>query len=790
MKLSENWIREWANPDMDHATLSHTLTMAGLEVDGIEPVAAELSGVVVGEVIGIKAHPNADKLQVCTVNIGKDEPLNIVCGATNVVKNMRIPTACVGAKLPGFKIKKAKLRGEPSFGMLCSAEELGLADSADGLLPLPADAPLGTDINVYLQLKDSSIDIDLTPNRGDCLSIAGVARELHALTDCGLKEVDATVINASVSDQPDIDLQQPQGCPHYVGRYIKGIDPTAETPLWMQEKLRRCGLRSISPVVDVTNYVMIELGQPMHAFDANKIQGGIVVRNAQADEALTLLDGQTVTLNTDTLVIADHQHALAIAGVMGGLDSSVTDQTTDILLESAYFDPTSLAGCARRYGLHTDSSHRFERGVDPQLQVRAMHRATELLLQLVGGKVAEITAVTVEAHMPATQQIKLQAEHVNQLLGTNIPDEDILNGLTRLGLTVTETELARQWTIGIPSFRFDLSLEADLIEEIARLYGYHRLSGHAAPTRMAVQPLANPSLQQFQSVLVQRGYQEAITYSFVDPKWQQILEPELASIALANPLSNDLSVMRTRIWSGLLPALQHNVQRQQQDVRFFESGLCFVADQQGEWQQTRMLAGACCGRLHPEQWANTAQKIDFYDLKGDVEALLAINDVDVEFKRSQHPALHPGQSAAILQQGRQIGLLGAIHPSVAKQLDLPNDVFVFEIELAAISQHTLIHCQPLSKYPASRRDIALVVNDDLAVDDLLAYVQQQSGELLTKLQLFDIYRGEGVDSGKKSLALGLTFRAISRNLTETEIETLMTDLLAKLESQFQAVLRT
>ncbi len=789
MKLSENWIREWANPDLSLQALCDELTMAGLEVDGTEAVAASLSGVLVGEVQSVKPHPNADKLRVCEVNVGEDAPLNIVCGAANVAEGMRVPTACVGASLPGFKIKKAKLRGEPSFGMLCSAQELGIAESAEGLLPLPADAPIGSDINQYLQLDDNSIDIDLTPNRGDCLSILGVARELHALTGCELNPVNVEPVRIQFADKPSVEVSAAAACPRYLGRFIRGINPKAQTPLWMQEKLRRSGLRSISPVVDVTNYVLLELGQPMHAFDAAKVEGGIQVRMAQRGEKLTLLDEQQIELDENTLVIADSQKALALAGVMGGLDSSVTDDTTDILLESAFFAPITLAGCARSYGLHTDSSHRFERGVDPYLQRQAIERASALLAEIVGGEVGEISEVCHEAELPQNQTVTLRADYVNRVLGTAIPSQDIVDGLTGLGLGLKEV-VTGTWEVSIPSFRFDISHEADLIEEVARLYGYHRLDGDAAPTRMQVDPLPTDALSALQAVLVQNGYQEAITYSFVDPAWQDVLEPELGQIKLANPLSTDLSVMRTRLWPGLLQALHYNRKRQQADLRLFESGLCFIADEQGLWQQQQMLGGVCCGRNVPEQWAAKAQSLDFFDVKGDVEALLACAHVKAEFRPEQHPALHPGQTAGIYQGDKRIGLIAALHPAVLKKLALPDPTFVYELDLASLSNTYLASFSPLSKFPAIRRDIALVVDEAQAVGEMLSFVEKTAGELLTDLQLFDIYRGEGIDSGKKSLALGLTFRAISRNLTETEIESLMSGLLTDLKTEFKAELRT
>ncbi len=794
MKCSLAWLREWVNPGVTTQQLADQLTMAGLEVDSITPVAGAFSGVVVGCVRQVAEHPDARKLHVCQVDTGDAQLLQIVCGAANVRPNLRVAVAKIGAQLPGLTIKAAKLRGVDSAGMLCSASELGLADSSSGLLELPDEAPLGADLRGYLDLDDDSIEIDLTPNRGDCLSVAGIAREIGVLNRCSVQGPSTAAVAAANQHSLPVALQAPIACPHYVGRVISGINPQAHTPLWMQERLRRSGLRSLGAVVDVTNYVMLELGQPMHAFDLAKLQGGIQVRLAVAGESLTLLDGQTVTLDANTLVIADHQRPLALAGVMGGEPSSVTAQTQAVFLESAFFTPHLLAGCARRYGLQTDSAQRFERGVDPALQVRAIERATALLLSISGGQPGPVIEVTAPEYLPDIATIHLRAHRIERLLGLHIPAATITDMLSRLGVQLEHQQVDdhNHWQVVPPSFRFDMRHEADLIEEIARVYGYNKLPSAVAPSRIPLPSLPNHGgLPALQAILVQRGYQEAITYSFVDAEMQHLIDPAIVPLPLANPLSADLAVMRTSLWVGLLSALRHNLNRQQPDVRLFESGLRFMPGNQDQLRQEPMLAGVITGRHSPEQWGATARPLDFFDLKGDLEALLQhLGQPRVTFAPSSHPALHPGQTAAVLYQNQPIGVLGCLHPQLAKQLDLPAAVYLFEIALTALLQsHLPVFC-PLSKYPSVRRDLALVVDAPIAVSAILESVRNQAGELLTNLQLFDIYQGKGIDSGKKSLAIGLTFQASSRNLTDTEIEAVVAEVLKGLNDAFGATLRS
>ncbi len=782
MIFSESWLREWVNPDADLNTLCHQLTMAGLEVEGTQGVAAEFTHIVVGEVLAVEAHPDADKLRICKVNAGAGESLQIVCGAPNVHVGMKAPLAKIGAVLPGLKIKKGKLRGVESFGMLCSAKELGLADDASGLLPLPSDAPVGEDLRAYLQLEDRAIELSITPNRGDCLGICGIAREVGALFKAPVTEAEIKAVPPQCDDTLTVELLNSTACPHYAGRILKNINPQAETPLWMQERLRRSGLRSISAVVDVTNYVLLELGQPMHAFDLAKLSGGIRVRNAEGGEKLTLLDEQEITLDADTLVIADHQQAHALAGVMGGLASSVGDTTGDIFLESAFFSPLPLAGCARRYGLQTDSSYRFERGVDFSLQVKALERATALILDICGGTPGPVTEVTAPAELPRLQPITLRAARIQRLLGLELTPDVISDCLTRLGMSI-HVQDANTWTIVPPAYRFDIRIEADLIEEIARVVGYANLPRKAPQIRMDMR-IPRGTAEDLKETLVQRGYQEAITYSFVDPAIQAKLLPNTQAVPLQNPISNDMAVMRTTLWSGLLPALAYNQKRQQDSVRLFETGLRFI-----DGKQEPMLAGVVWGLLQPEQWSGDKRKADFYDVKGDVEALLARTGKTYEFIAAEHPALHPGQSAQILSAGETIGWLGTLHPSLSHSLDLSSDVYLFEVSGKALLQTTHIQFRALSRFPSVRRDVAIVLDQTLAAKDVINCIHTNGTDLLTDVRLFDVYQGKGIPDGKKSLALGLSFRAASRNLTEADADTAMSAILTALKQQFDASLR-
>jgi len=790
MKISTDWLREWVAVEDSPAALGERLTMAGLEVEGIAPAAPEFRGVIVAEIVGCERHPDADKLQVCSVSTGS-ETLQIVCGAPNARVGLKAPLAVVGAALPGgLAIRRAKLRGVESHGMLCSARELGLSEDGSGLLELPADAPVGTDLRDWLGLDDQIIEVDLTPNRGDCLGMRGIAREVGVLYELPVTEPAVPEVAAAIDDRLDIRLEAPHACPRYLGRIIRGVDVKAASPMWLVERLRRAGIRSLGPVVDVTNYVMLELGQPMHAFDLATIDGGIVVRKARNGETLELLNGQTVTLRDDTLVIADHSRPVALAGIMGGEPTSVGDGTRDILLESAFFAPEAIAGRARQYGLHTDSSHRFERGVDYALQRRAIERASQLIIEITGGQPGPVVEAVETGQLPAVAEIELRAERIERVLGIAIPAAEVEAILARLGLEVTAGNGG--WKVRIPSFRFDLGIEVDLIEELARVWGYERIPARRALQEAAVAPQPENRIAQrrLRALLVDRGYQEAITYSFVDPKLQQLLDPEQTPLALANPISADLSVMRTSLWPGLVAAALYNQNRQQPRVRLFELGLRFRGGLD-DLAQERMIGGIATGTRLPEQWGAPETAVDFYDIKGDVEALLALTGAPERFRfePARHPALHPGQSARVLRDGQEIGWLGALHPELERKLDLDGRTFVFELLLDAVTAARTPAFQPLSRFPSIRRDLAVVVRDETPAEAVLDVVRQAAGELLRRVFVFDVYRGKGIPEGSRSLAIGLILQDSSRTLTDEDVDGVIGRTVERLSQELGAVLR-
>jgi len=802
MKISEQWLREWVNPDVSTDNLIETLTMAGLEVDGTEPVAGEFTGVVVGEIISIEQHPDADKLRVCEV-AGGSEVVQVVCGAPNARAGIKVPFATVGAVLPGekgsktessgFKIKKAKLRGMESFGMLCAEQELGLSDANEGLMELSPDAEVGANLREYLSLNDTIIDVDLTPNRADCLSVTGIAREVGVLFKADVSLPPINDVPQEINDSLPIEIKAGSDCPRYVGRVIRGVDITQPSPLWIQEKLRRSGLRSKDAVVDVTNYVLLELGQPMHAFDLEKINGGICVRLAKESEQIKLLDGQDLKLTDSSLVIADNKGPMALAGIMGGNDSAVNSSTNDIFLEAAFFAPIKIAGRARFYGLHTDSSHRFERGVDYELQTKAIERATQLLVDIVGGHPGPVLEVTSKPDLPQAQEVELREARIKRVLGLTIDKSNVTDMLSRLGLGVTET--SEGWKIIAPSWRFDIAIEADLLEEIARIYGYNRLPVTTinADLKLRAKPEAKTGIKLIRRQLLARGYQEAITYSFVDPKSQAMICPDDETVKLANPISADMAVMRTSLWPGLLNAMHYNLSRQRTRVRLFESGLRFIPSSNGNGlpEQEVMLAGVITGRREPESWSEDGQSVDFYDLKGDLESVSALTggDKKLTFSKGNHPALHPGQSAIISLNGSNVGYIGAIHPELQKKMSFSQTVYMFEIKVDAVDYAEIPAFSALSKYPEVRRDLAILIGRDIAADSVLDEVRKAAGEELVNLTLFDIYEGKGIDLKEKSLALGLTYQHSSRTLNEVEVNTSVERVVDQLQSRFGATLR-
>ena len=793
MKFSESWLRQLVDPAISVEDLVSQVTMAGLEVDGVEAAAPRISGVVVGEIISVQQHPDADKLRVCQV-LGASEQFQVVCGAPNARVGIKVPFATVGALLPGdFKIKKAKLRGVESFGMLCAQDELGLGDEASGLWELPADAPVGTNLVEYLDLDDMIIEVDLTPNRGDCLSIRGLAREVGVLNKADVTVQDCSAVKATISDVVSVKLNVPKGCARYVGRVMRDLNLARPTPQWMKERLRRSGIRSLGPAVDVTNYVLLELGQPMHAFDLDKIDGGIVV-NMGANQSLKLLDDSEVIVDADTLVIADHKKVLALAGIMGGSESSVSDQTTDILLESAWFNPLALAGKARLYGKHTDSSHRFERGVDPQLQIAAMERATALMLEICGGSVGPLVVQESAENLPVAAEITLRDARLAQQLGLTIDADEVDDILSRLGLSlVKRSSSGATWLA--PSWRFDLTIEQDLVEEVARIYGYNNLPTSTPTMALDLQP--NPESQQqpgvFRSQLISRGYQEVITYSFVDPEVQALVDPGVTPVSLANPISADMAVMRTNLWSGLLSTAAYNLNRQQSRIRIFEMGQCFVPSEEGDLglSQNMMLAGLICGSRAPVGWTSTKDKVDFYDIKGDLEAVFAQTGLAAEFSftADEHPALHPGQAASICRNGEKIGWIGQLHPKIQKRLGISTEAYLFQVDFSKIEDVRIPSFQEVSKFPEVKRDLAFIVDTSVPAQHLVNSAREAAGKHLIDLKLFDVYQSKDVDSKGKSIALGLTFQDDSRALTDEEINHAIDSVVSHLAEICGAELR-
>ena len=791
MKISENWLRTWVNPAIDSDTLSDQLTMLGLEVDELAPVAKPFTGVVVGEVLTVEQHPDADRLRVTTVNIGSGEPLQIVCGAPNVRAGMKAPVATIGAVLPGdFKIKKGKLRGVESQGMLCGASEIDLEDKIDGLLELPADAPVGVNIREYLKLDDNVIDISITPNRGDCFSIRGIAREVAVINQQQINEPEIKSVDATITDEKKVVINT-DGAPRYLGRVIKNVNVKAATPEWMEQALARSGIRTHSILVDVTNYVLMELGQPMHAFDLAKIEGTVHVRQAKSQEKLQLLNDQEVELQDDVMVIADDQKALAIAGIMGGLASSVTDDTTDIFLESAFFAPLAIAGRARRFGLHTDSSQRYERGVDFELPLIAMNRASQLIQELAGGEFGPITVAEKSDLLPKREAIELKQAQIDQLLGYKVAAEFITDALTRLGCEVT-IQADGEWSVVPPSHRYDMAIYQDLIEEVARIDGYDNIQISLPSMDVQLAKYQDRfEIAQLRQTVVTLGYQEAISFSFADAKLEKQLNPQVSPLMLANPISSDLAAMRSTLLSSLIPCVQYNLNRQQSRVRFFELGLRFdyqKANSIQDLKQIPTLALVAVGSREPESWHAKPQPMDFFDFKGEVEEILAAGRVKVEYVRSERPWLHPGQSAEILVDGQSIGYLGRLHPSLENELDL-STTWVAELDQAAVLQSYVSNFTELSRFPSVRRDIALLISDNINVRDIQQLIEKTGGELLDSTWLFDVYTGQGVEEGKRSLAFALLWQHPSRTLEDAEIKSGMDNIIQVLENTYQATLR-
>lgn len=799
MKFSEAWLREWVDPAIGRDELLDQLTMAGLEVDGVEPVAQALQGTVVARIDAVEPHPHAPNLQVCAVSDGAGRH-QVVCGAPNARPGLLSAYARIGAVLPGdIEIAEAELRGVSSAGMLCSAVELGLGTESDTIVELGSDCEVGADLAAAIGLDDVSIDVDLTPNRGDCLGLRGLAREVGVLNDLPVRHRRAPPVPASIESTFPVTLEDGAGCPRYLGRVIENIDVGAATPFWMAERLRRSGLRTIDPVVDVTNYVMLELGQPMHAFDLDLLDGGIVVRGALEGETMTLLDGREIKPDPEVLLIADRSGPVAVAGVMGGERSGVGLDTVSVFLECAFFAPLAVAGAARRLGLHTDASHRYERGVDFELQAQAVERATGLLLEIVGGEAGPVLESVDRDHLPTRPMVSLRQARLDELAGVPIPPGEVDRALARLDFELVErneTEAAGiVWTISVPSHRFDIRIEADLVEEVCRIYGYGRIPSLLPDAALALRPapLGHNDERSVKRLLAAAGFQEVITYSFVDPVSQDLLDPRGNPVPLANPMSAEQSVMRTCLLPGLVDALRFNTQRQQEAVRLFELGYCFTPESDPKRsgpRQVSMLGGLLWGERTPESWHTESADVDFFDIKGQVEQLLAwAGAKDVAFQPGDDPVLHPGQQAVVILGGKRVGRLGRLHPELEHRLDVGPGVHVFELPSDAVLSHRQRKYSPISRMPSVRRDLALVVNERVTAAQVQSTLADALGDILVELRLFDVYRGKSIDSNEKSVAVGLTFQHPSATLTEDDISGYVARAVAALQSRFGARLR-
>jgi len=791
MKFSEKWLREWVDPPLSTDELSHWLTMIGHEVDGVEPQGLGLDGVVVGEVLAVKKHPDADRLRVCQVSTGNGDSLEVVCGAPNVVAGMKSPFAPAGTRLPnGMKLRKSKIRGVVSNGMLCSAIEIGLGEESDGIVELPQDAAVGQPLAEFLDLPDNTFDLDLTPNRGDCFSVLGIARDVAAMTATTMKDPAVVPVKASIADEHPVELVLPEGCPRFAGRVIRNIDANADSPVWLKERLRRSGLRSIHPVVDITNFVMLELGQPLHAYDLGLVQGPIRPRLAHDGEKVTLLDEREVELKSNTLVITDDSGPIGLAGIMGGLSTAVSDQTRDVFFEAAFWPPAFMAGIARQYALHTDASLRFERGVDPAGQARAIERATELLIEIAGGEAGPLSDRVVDEHVPVNPPLRLRKSRLLKILGTEIAADRVSEILSGLGLEAEAGDTG--WEVRIPSYRFDIDVEDALVEEVARIYGYNEI---AEKTAIAATPLAvvtetTIDLNLVANTLVARDYQEVITYSFIAEKTNTLIAGEPSELVLSNPISTEMSVMRSSIWPGIIEAAAANVARQQDRVRLFEIGKTFHGTL-AEPVEVMRVAALVLGGVVSEQWGSTVQAVDFFDIKSDVVALLGMTGSNSAFSfvATEHPALQPGQAANIVRDGVTTGIIGKLHPAVASAFNLHKDALVFELDACKSFASTVPHAETVSKFPTIRRDIAVVVDNKITAAELLAAIESAAPELVQSVRIFDVYRGPGIEAGLKSVALGLILQETSRTLTDEDADATMAVVISKLQQDFAAVLR-
>ena len=791
MRVNLEWLGEWTDVSAGSEAIATALTTSGLEVDEIASVGAAPDGIVVATVRGIERHPNADRLSVCEVDDG-NELHRVVCGAPNVRAGIKAPFARVGARLPdGREIKAAELRGVTSNGMLCSAKELGLSEDAAGLLLLDADAPLGTSLREYLRLDDAALEINVTPNRGDCFSVVGLAREIAARLGNEFTRPATRAAAPTIDNVFPVTLTAAAECPRFAGRVVRGIATDRKSPLWLRERLRRAGLRAIHPVVDITNYVMLELGQPLHAYDLGKLTAGIDVRLASAGESLVLLDGKELQLEPDVLVIADGRGPVGLAGIMGGQSTAVTAASDTVFFEAAYFAPQAIAGRARRFGLHTDASLRFERGVDPTQQVRAIERATELLLQICGGQAGPVVAVENPSHVPQRPAIVLRRERLEALLGMQLRDVQIESALERLEMGVERGP--GHWRITPPAFRFDLAIEEDLVEEVGRMIGYDQIpiTPGLASERLALASEKAPNPDRALDTLVARGYTEVITYSFIDPDLEEAVNPGAAQVPLANPIASDMAVLRRSLWPGLIVAARRNLAHQRARLKLVETGPQFTASD-GRVVETAVLAGIAVGERLPEHWDGVAPEVDFFDVKGDLEALFQMTGAAAEFRfeAATHPALSPGRTARIMRSDEHIGWLGVLHPGVQQRLDRKRSAIVFALQIERALAAVVPAFERYSKFPFIRRDLAVVVDERTPAETVTATVRAAAGPLLQHLVIFDVYRGKGVDSRRKSVGLGLILQDTSRTLTDADADKTVQSVTLCLERELGATIRT
>ncbi len=790
MKFSEKWLREFVNPSIDSETLIYQLTMAGLEVDGVTPACPEFDGLFVAEIKSVSKHPDADKLHVCQVDCGEKDLLTIVCGAANVREGMRTVLAKVGATLPGKpELESVSVKGVMSYGMLCSASEIGLGEDSDGIIELSIDEPIGKLLNEIIDIDDNIIEISLTPNRGDCLSISGIAREVAVFNNIDLTTPNIEAVDVNSKASRNIKLSAVAGCPRYVGRVIEKVDTDVKTPFWLSEKLRRSGIRSINIVVDITNFVMLELGQPMHAFDNDRLKGDIEVRYPKDKEKLKLLDESEHQIKPETLLISDDSGPLAMAGLMGGFNSAVTSKSKNIFLESAFFTPEIIIGEARQYGMHTDSSHRFERGVDPELQKIAIERASRLIIQHCGGQAGPVVEKICEEMLPKNDQVILRKSQINRVLGIDLDEQFVTDTFIKLEMECNYKE--NQWIVVPPSRRFDIKIEVDLIEELARIYSYDAISV-VTPSNHLKMRIPNRdllSVRHLQEILVNRDYQEVITYSFVDPDVHKLLNTQYNNLVLANPITPELSDMRASLLPGLLNSLQYNVKRQQDRVRLFETGLVFKGCE--NLKQEYHVGGLIYGNIVEKQWDKEIILCDFYDIKCDIEAILysMIESERIEFMASKSEMLHPGQAMDVLIDGKETGCFGQLHPEICLNLELSNNVYLFEFKIENLNKNEVVKYQPISRFPSIKRDIAILIDENIHLEEVIHRIKNDASNLLTNLELFDVYQGEGIEKGKKSLALGLTFQATSSTLKDEEVESIMGNIIDGLHNKFGAKLR-